>query len=111
REVLRSRAPGTEPRGVRLRPHRRGDGGVRGARPGRGRGDRLRYVRALMPALTDGPSLGGWCHIPGGFVAEVMAAAGFDWVLVDRQHGLIGEAEMFDMLRALSISGTPGFVR
>ena len=64
-----------------------------------------------MPALTDGPSLGGWCHIPGGFVAEVMAAAGFDWVLVDRQHGLIGEAEMFDMLRALSISGTPGFVR
>ena len=64
-----------------------------------------------MSALAEGPTLGGWCHIPGGFVAEVMATAGFDWILVDRQHGLIGEAEMFDMLRALSISGTAAFVR
>ncbi len=64
-----------------------------------------------MNLLPDGPTLGGWCHIPGGFAAEVMAAAGFDWCLVDRQHGLIGEAEMFDMLRALTISGTPTFVR
>lgn len=64
-----------------------------------------------MTGLTDGPSLGGWCHIPGGYAAEVMAAAGFDWILIDRQHGLIGEAEMFDMLRALSISGATSFVR
>ena len=63
-----------------------------------------------MP-LPDGVTLGGWLHIPGGFAAEIMAAAGFDWCLVDRQHGLIGEAELFDMLRALSISGTPAFVR
>jgi 4-hydroxy-2-oxoheptanedioate aldolase len=64
-----------------------------------------------MRALPDGPTLGGWLHIPGGFAAEVMGAAGFDWCLVDRQHGLIGEADLFDMLRALSISGTPAFVR
>jgi 4-hydroxy-2-oxoheptanedioate aldolase len=65
-----------------------------------------------MPgALPDGPTLGGWLHIPGGFVAEVMASAGFDWCLVDRQHGLMGEAEMFDMLRALAITRTPAFVR
>ena len=64
-----------------------------------------------MSPLPDGPTLGGWCHIPGGFVAEVLATAGFDWILVDRQHGLIGEADLFDMLRALSISGTPAFVR
>jgi 4-hydroxy-2-oxoheptanedioate aldolase len=65
----------------------------------------------MSTLLPDGPTLGGWCHIPGGFAAELMAAAGFDWVLVDRQHGLIGEADMFDMLRALTISGTPSFVR
>jgi 4-hydroxy-2-oxoheptanedioate aldolase len=64
-----------------------------------------------MSVLPDGPTLGGWCHIPGGYAAEVMAAAGFDWVLIDRQHGLIGEAELFDMLRALSITQTPSFVR
>ena len=45
-----------------------------------------------MPSpLPGGVTLGGWCHIPGGFPAEVMAAAGFDWSLVDRQHGLIGD--------------------
>jgi 4-hydroxy-2-oxoheptanedioate aldolase len=65
----------------------------------------------MSAVLPDGPTLGGWCHIPGGFAAEVLAAAGFDWILVDRQHGLIGEPELFDMLRALSISGTPSFVR
>jgi 4-hydroxy-2-oxoheptanedioate aldolase len=61
--------------------------------------------------LPDGVTLGGWCHIPGGFPAEVMAAAGFDWILVDRQHGLIAEDELFDMLRALAITATPSFVR
>ena len=29
-----------------------------------------------MSLLGEGPTLGGWCHIPGGFAAEVMAAAG-----------------------------------
>lgn len=65
----------------------------------------------MASPLPDGVTLGGWCHLPGGFAAEVMAAAGFDWILIDRQHGLIGDADMFDMLRALSISGTPSFVR
>ncbi len=64
-----------------------------------------------MRALPEGTTLGGWCHMPGGLAAEVMASAGFDWILVDRQHGLIGESELFDMLRALTISGTPTFVR
>ena len=47
----------------------------------------------MSDLLPDGPTLGGWCHIPGGFAAEVMGAAGFDWCLIDRQHGLIGEAD------------------
>ena len=110
-EVLRPAAPGGEPRRLRLRAERGGAGGAVRARPRRGRGDRLRYVRALMSLLGEGTTLGGWCHMPGGFAAEVMAAAGFDWILVDRQHGLIGESELFDMLRALTISGTPTFVR
>lgn len=65
----------------------------------------------MAGVLPDGITLGGWCQLPGGFAAEVMGAAGFDWCLIDRQHGLIGEAEMFDMLRALTISGTPAYVR
>jgi 4-hydroxy-2-oxoheptanedioate aldolase len=57
------------------------------------------------------PTLGGWCHIPSTWSAEVMGRAGFDWICVDTQHGLIGYDNMLLVLQALSITGTPSFVR
>ncbi|HZV51262.1 MAG TPA: aldolase/citrate lyase family protein [Candidatus Dormibacteraeota bacterium] len=59
----------------------------------------------------DGIKLGGWCTTPSSFSAEVMGRAGFDWVCVDTQHGLIGYDQMAVMLQALAITGTPAFVR
>ncbi len=35
------------------------------------------------------PALGGWLTIPSSFSAELMAHAGFDWICIDMQHGLI----------------------
>ena len=58
-----------------------------------------------------GASLGGWCVIPSPFAAELMGIAGFDWVCLDMQHGLIGYDAMVPMLQALSRTGTPAFVR
>jgi 4-hydroxy-2-oxoheptanedioate aldolase len=55
--------------------------------------------------------LGGWCHIPSGFSAELMGRCGFDWVCVDMQHGVVGYDAAVPMLQALSITGTPAFVR
>jgi len=40
-----------------------------------------------------------------------MGRAGFDWVCIDMQHGLIGYDQMLPMLQALSATGVPGFVR
>jgi 4-hydroxy-2-oxoheptanedioate aldolase len=57
------------------------------------------------------PMLGGWCSIPSTLSAEVMAAAGFDWVCIDTQHGLIGYEAMAAMLQALDARGAPSFVR
>ena len=57
------------------------------------------------------PLIGGWSHLPGGFVAEILGTANFDWCCVDRQHGLIDEADMFDMVRVLDLCGTPPVVR
>ena len=62
-------------------------------------------------AATGLPLIGGWSHLPGGFVAEVLGTADFDWCCVDRQHGLIDEADMFDMVRVLDLCGTPPVVR
>jgi 4-hydroxy-2-oxoheptanedioate aldolase len=63
--------------------------------------------------LWDGGAVtaGGWCVIGSSFSAELMGRAGFDWVCVDTQHGLIGYDQMAPMLQALAITGTPAFVR
>jgi len=69
-----------------------------------------------MPRLREvwdrgGVSVGGWCVIPSPFSAELMGLAGFDWVCLDMQHGLIGYDAMVPMLQAVSRTGTPAFVR
>jgi 4-hydroxy-2-oxoheptanedioate aldolase len=40
-----------------------------------------------------------------------MARAGFDWVCIDLQHGLIGYDEMLPMLQAVALAGVPSMVR
>ena len=67
---------------------------------------------ALRELLKGGkPAIGGWCVIPGAFNAEVMARAGFDWICIDAQHGLIGYQEMLGMLQAVAVVGVPSVVR
>ena len=66
----------------------------------------------LREVLTSGkPAIGAWCVIPGSFTAEAVAAAGFDWVCIDAQHGLIGYQEMLGMLQAVAVTGVPSLVR
>src|SRR2546421_714773 len=57
------------------------------------------------------PAWGGWCQIPSTWSAEVMGRAGFDYVTVDMQHGLIGYADMVGMVQAIHAAGTPAIVR
>ncbi len=68
---------------------------------------------STMRELWDGGgvTVGGWCAVPSAFSAELMGRCGFDWVCVDTQHGLVGYDQMVLMLQALSITGTPAFVR
>ncbi len=62
--------------------------------------------------LWDGrPTYGGWCTIPGTVNAEIVGRAGYDWVCIDTQHGLIGYDVMVLMLQALSAAGSPSIVR
>lgn len=66
----------------------------------------------LRPMIRAGsPAVGGWCSIPSAFSAELMGRAGFDWVCIDTQHGLVGYQKMAAMLQSLAITGTPGLVR
>jgi 2-dehydro-3-deoxyglucarate aldolase/4-hydroxy-2-oxoheptanedioate aldolase len=57
------------------------------------------------------PRLGTWLSIGSPVIAELAALAGFDWVLIDLEHGSAAEAAVPDQLRALRGSRTEGIVR
>jgi len=68
--------------------------------------------RSLRKALeAGGPLLGAWLQMPNPIAAEAIGHAGFDWVGIDTQHGLIGYEALLGMLQAVAISGTPAVVR
>jgi 4-hydroxy-2-oxoheptanedioate aldolase len=53
----------------------------------------------------------GWCSIPNGFTAELMARQGFDALCVDMQHGLSDFSDVWPMLQAISQTDTVPVVR
>ena len=57
------------------------------------------------------PQLGTFLSIGSPAVAELAALSGFDWVLLDLEHGCVTEAAMPDQLRALRGSETRAIVR
>lgn len=61
--------------------------------------------------LAAGPALGVWCAIPSPLVAEALGTLGFDWICLDRQHGMIDDGATSSMIQALDGTGTPTFVR
>lgn len=61
--------------------------------------------------MNKAPSIGTWLSIGSPVVAELAALCGFDWVLLDLEHGNVSEAALPDQLRALRGSATKGIVR
>ena len=57
------------------------------------------------------PALGLWAAIPTSLTAELGAAAGYDYVCVDLQHGLSDERTMVSMLQATVAAGSTPLVR
>lgn len=57
------------------------------------------------------PLLGTWLSIGSPVVAELAALSGFDWVLVDLEHGSGSESSVLEQLLALRGSNTRGIVR
>ena len=55
--------------------------------------------------------VGGWLQLPGSATAEIMGTAGFGFMCLDQQHGLIGDDALLPMLQALAATRTPAIVR
>jgi 4-hydroxy-2-oxoheptanedioate aldolase len=57
------------------------------------------------------PAFGLWAGIPSSLTAELAAAAGYDYVCVDLQHGLSDEATMISMFQATQAAGAAPLAR
>lgn len=57
------------------------------------------------------PAINGWLSTSSPFVAEIMAAQGYDALTIDCQHGFVGFDGMCGMLQATRASGIVPLVR
>lgn len=68
-------------------------------------------MRGMDDLRLSGDLVGGWLQLPSTATAEVIGSVGFDFVVVDTQHGPIGDDALLPMLQALSATGTHALVR
>ena len=71
----------------------------------------MRQNLALAKWRRGEPSVGAWLSLGNVHTAELMANAGFDWLVVDMQHGLIAYSDLLRMLPAISTTDTTPLVR
>jgi 4-hydroxy-2-oxoheptanedioate aldolase len=58
-------------------------------------------VNRFKRALREGrQQIGLWCTLPGGTVAEVLAGAGYDWIVFDTEHTPGDAASVLQQLQA-----------
>jgi 4-hydroxy-2-oxoheptanedioate aldolase len=57
------------------------------------------------------PTFGLWAGIPSSLTAEIAAAAGYDYVCVDLQHGMSDEWTMVSMFQAVAAAGSTALAR
>lgn len=56
-------------------------------------------------------SIGSWITLAHPAIAEIMSAAGFDWLAVDLEHSVITVREMEELVRIISCAGSFPLVR
>lgn len=61
--------------------------------------------------LAGETTVGTFLNLGSAAVTEVCGRAGFDWLLIDLEHGLGTEADLLAMLYAAKATGTPVLVR
>ncbi len=64
-----------------------------------------------MKKLLSQLSIGSWITLGHPAVAEIMATAGFDWLVVDLEHSAINIGQAEELIRTIDLKGTPALVR
>lgn len=72
----------------------------------------LKIMKDLKKKLAKNElTLGSWITLGHAAVAEVMAGAGFGWLVIDLEHSMIGMREAAELIRTIDLLGLPALVR
>jgi 4-hydroxy-2-oxoheptanedioate aldolase len=67
---------------------------------------------ALRRRILDGETLfGAWLDVASPLSAEIAASAGYDWCVIDMEHGSVTEADVLALLLAVEVGGAAPLVR
>ena len=56
-------------------------------------------------------TIGSWITLGNTSIAEILANAGFDWLVVDMEHTTISISDAGELIRVIELSGVPSLVR
>ncbi|WP_017850672.1 HpcH/HpaI aldolase family protein [Leptospira interrogans serovar Szwajizak] len=56
-------------------------------------------------------TIGSWMQIPNTSIAEILGSAGFDWIVLDLEHGAFSLNLLPDLFRVISKNGALPFAR
>ena len=69
-------------------------------------------TRSLKTALRAGePTIGSWITLNHPAIAEIMAAAGFDWLAIDLEHSVIDHGAAEALIRTVALANVTPLVR
>ena len=69
-------------------------------------------MKNLKRRIKEGEVVNGcWLNLGSALTAEIVGVAGFDWVLIDLEHGAGNEKDVLSQLQALENSQTAALVR
>jgi len=69
-------------------------------------------MKGLKPRLMRGEAVNGcWLNLGSALTAEIVGLSGFDWVLIDLEHGAGSEAHLVSQLQGLSATPAAPVVR
>lgn len=67
--------------------------------------------RPLARLLAGPGAVGLYCSVPAPAIVEMIGHAGFDFVILDTEHALVGDSELAVLLRAAEAAGLDALVR
>lgn len=56
-------------------------------------------------------TIGCWITLAHPAIAEIMAGAGFEWIVIDLEHSAIGIGEAIELIRVVELAGAAPLVR